>query len=107
MEIFYGSTKLEKLLTDYKKLVKKYGEQAAVNIIQRMNELNSADNLTLLPPAARVHPREPRNQALFSVDVLKHKHPLRLLFHAEGEFDLSNYKTIIKIRIDKIEQIHS
>ena len=107
MDVSYRSTKLEKLLNTGSELIKKYGEQAANKIIQRMQELDAAETLNDMPPAARTHPYEPKNNGKFSVDILKHKHSLRLLFYAEGEFDLLDKTTIKKIRIDKIIKIHS
>lgn len=107
MEISYRNSRLENLLNTGSELIKKYGKQAAENIVQRMQELDAAPTLSDLPPAIRPHPHEPKKDGKFTVDVLKHKHPLRLLFYAEGEFDLSDKTTIKKIRIDRIIKIHS
>lgn len=107
MEIRYKNTKIEKLINNEAKLQKKYGEQAKNKIKQRMQELDAAENLADMPPAAKTHPNEPKNKGKFSVDILKHQHSLRLLFYADGEFDLNNITSITIINIHEISKIHS
>jgi proteic killer suppression protein len=107
MKITYRTTKIKKLLTETKKLKKKYDDQVIKKIVQRMSELDAAETLDDLPPAARAHPREPKSSGMFQVDILKHQHPLRLLFSADGEYDLEDRKTIKAIVIEKIIKTHS
>ena len=106
MQISY-TKKWRKLLTDHKKLIKKYGIQAADKITQRLQDLDAAESLDEMPPAARAHPYEPKTEGLFSVDILKHKHPLRLIFWVQGECDFSNPSTIKQILIKDIRKTHS
>lgn len=107
MLITYRNQKLKKLLKNHTALVKKYGIQVAEKTMQRMNELDSAITLADLPPAVRPHPYQPKNLGKFSVDINKHKHPLRLLFYAVEPFDILDYSTIKNIKIDRIEKLHS
>lgn len=107
MNIGYKNSKLEKTISSHVLLQKQYGMEAAKKIIQRMQELDAARCLTDLPPAARAHPHEPKNKEIFSVDILKHKHSMRLLFVPVGEYDISDYSTITDIQIQEIIKIHS
>lgn len=104
MYITYASKKLKKLLTNKSKLQQKYGQQMAAIITQRMAEIDAADNLSLMPPAARVHPREPKDKGLFSVDILKHNHPTRLIIMATGSYDLAFNATIVSVEIQEINK---
>jgi proteic killer suppression protein len=107
MKIRYRTTKIKKLLTETKKLKKKYNDQVIRKIAQRMSELDAAETLDDLPPAARVHPREPKKYGMFQVDIMKHRHCLRLLFSADGDYDLSDRRTIKAVIIEKIIKTHS
>jgi proteic killer suppression protein len=107
MQILYKNRQLERLLTDFSALRKKYGGQAAEKIMQRISELDAAESLDDMPKSARTHPHKPTQMGKFSVDILKHKHPLRLLFYAEGDYKLEDRSTIKIIRIDEIAEIHS
>lgn len=104
MEIHYKTNKLEKLFADTKALVKKYGVQATAKISQRLKEFKAADCLADLPPAARAHPWDPKEDEVFSVDVLKHKHSTRMLIKPAGKkYDIKDYGTITEIEIQSIE----
>lgn len=107
MEISYKTKKLEKLLKNDSELIKKYGDKATNKIVQRMQELDAAENLSDMPPAARTHPYKPKNSGKFSVDILKHKHSLRLLFHAKETSDFLDRTNINKVEILEIVKIHS
>ena len=43
MQILYKNRQLERLLTDFSALRKKYGGQAAEKIMQRISELDAAE----------------------------------------------------------------
>ncbi len=107
MKISYKTKKLEKLLSDFSALRKKYGEEIARKIDQRLSELAAADNLSGLPRSARAHPLQPKSEARFSVDLSKHKHPTRLLFYADEEFDLEDYSSIKAVTIESVSKTHS
>lgn len=107
MKIYYKSTKLEKILTKEKKIIKNYGADVSDKIIQRINELNAAPCLLDLPPTARPHPYQPKSSEIFSIDISKHKKPRRLLFKPYGNYDIENYETITEIEIQTIKKIHS
>ena len=107
MQIHYKDSKIKKLLTDEWKMKKKFGEQATDKIIQRMQELDASENIMDLPPAARAHPHEPKHKEIFSVDILKHKHSMRLLIKPFGEYNITDYKTIKEIEIQNVIKIHS
>lgn len=79
MLISYKNKKLEKVLTDSKKLIKKYGDVQARLIAKRINEIKASNNLAILKslPQARLHELENNRKGQLSVDV---KHPYRLIF---------------------------
>lgn len=107
MKIYYKDNKIEKLLSDRKNLVKKFGDQAADKIIMRMQELDAANTLIDLPPQTRPHPHEPKSKEIFSIDILKHQHPLRMLIKPSDEYDIENYITIVAVEVQRITKIHS
>ena len=107
MKVSYRTTKLEKICQSKKKLVQTYGLQAADKIIGCIQTLNAADNMASLPPHLRPHPREPKSEEVFQIDVLKHKHSTRLLFTPTGEYDILYYATVENIEILSIEKTHS
>ena len=107
MKINYRTTKLEKICKSEKGLIKNFGAQAADKIIKCIQSLNAADNLEALPPQLRPHPREPKSEEVFQIDVLKHKHSTRLFFTPTGEYDILYYATIEEIEILSIEKTHS
>ena len=57
MQILYKNRQLEKLLTDFSALRKKYGGQAAEKIMQRISELDAAESLDDMPKSeiAEIH----------------------------------------------------
>lgn len=107
MIVKYKKKKLKKLMESRKMLIKKYGQQSAYKINQRVRELEAAECLEDLPPTARIHPYEPKEKGRFSIDILKHKHPIRMIIAAQGDFDLAHKKTIKRIQIEEIKKTHS
>lgn len=107
MQISYQNSKLEKTLSSDVLLLKKYGEQVTGRIIQRLQELDAADCLADLPPHIRPHPHEPKQEEIFSIDILKHKHSTRLLFRPVGTYNIEDYVTITSIQVIEIIKIHS
>ena len=57
MQILYKNRQLEKILTDFSALRKKYGGQAAEKIMQRISELDAAESLDDMPKSeiAEIH----------------------------------------------------
>lgn len=107
MKISYQTTKLEKLLHNSVSLKKKYGEQVAAKIVQCVQDLDASDCLRDVPRRLRAHPREPKQNEVFQVDVLKHKHPTRLLFKPLGDYEINDYATITSIELIEIVKTHS
>jgi len=107
MKISYKTTKLEKLLCDATALKKKFGDQVADKTIQCLQELDAAETLAMLPQRLRPHPREPKHEEIFQVDVLKHKHPARLYFRPIDDYDIEDYATITSIEVTEVKKTHS
>ena len=108
MQIHYKNKKIEKLLTSEEKLRKKFGKQVSEKVIQRMNEIDAAENLVvLIKLPARAHPHEPKKLEIFSIDILKHKHSTRLLIKPYGEYNIEDYLTIKEVEIQEITKNHS
>ena len=53
MKVTYKSKKLEKECSDYSLLVKSYGLQIAKKVIQRLNELESSSDLSVMRGSIR------------------------------------------------------
>ncbi len=70
MKIQYKTKKLEKTLTSDKELQKNYGVLAR-KIKKRINELTSAENLSVIEklPALRLHPHKGNNKDIWSIDI--------------------------------------
>lgn len=48
MQITYANGRLEKILTTYGKTKKQYGEQLAIKIHQRLDQISAADTIEIL-----------------------------------------------------------
>ncbi len=107
MKINYKNTKLEKLCMDEKKLAQTFGQQVAERIIECLQALDASTSLDKVPQRLRPHPREPKNQEVFQIDILKHKHSTRLFFTPAGTYDILDYATILEIEIIHIGKTHS
>ena len=107
MLVTYRTSKLQKTLVDHEALHKKYGERAAKKMVKRMTELDAAETLADMPPAARVHPYEPKKLKKFSVDILKHENPLRLMIEALEDYEDGDYSQIKEIKVLEIKKNHS
>lgn len=111
MIISFGSWKLEKILSDEKALIRRYGPEQAKKIQQRLFELLAAENLEALRtlPQIRAHELTGNRSGQISLDV---KQPFRLLvtpdyenppLKEDGGFD---WKKIRKVKILKVEDTH-
>lgn len=110
MEIRYRTKKLERTLTSDKGLSKAYG-RLAKKINQRIHQLKSADNLSVIAqlPALRLHPHIGKNKGVWSIDIQEN---WRILFKIDqdpiptledGGVDI---KKVSIIRIESITDPH-
>jgi proteic killer suppression protein len=104
MEISFKDEKLKKTLENHKLLQRKYGQEQAMKIVQRINELTAAENLYDITrlPQARLHSLSGNLKGCLAVDI---KHPYRLILNPNNG-DLSDYKSITKIQIKDIIDYH-
>ncbi len=107
MKILYNDTKLKELCESEKKLKQKFGQQVADRIIECIQALDASTSLAKVPQRLRPHPREPKHEQLFQIDVLKHKHSTRLFFAPAGTYDILDYTTIEEVEIIDIGKTHS
>ncbi len=111
MNIFFKTTKLEKIFNSEKELVKAYGQEKAAIIKKRMVFLRAANNLyqvPITPPYCR-HQLKGKYKGCFALIV---KHPFRLIFRPvndplpvldDGGIDL---KAVTSIEILGVEDYH-
>jgi plasmid maintenance system killer protein len=79
MKIYFRTSKLQKICSQEREMVKHFGSKNAGKLKQRLMELRAADTLadiSHLPPA-RCHELTGKDAGIFSVDV---EQPYRLLF---------------------------
>ena len=94
----YRSSKLESICTDYGVAQKMHGQNMAVVIHQRMNELLSADSIEFLVQYSigRCHRLKGDRKDFYAMDLV---HPYRLVF--------TRVDTVIYcVRIEAIEDYH-
>lgn len=100
MEILFKTSKMKKNCEDHKRLSRLYGPQQADQIIKRINEFLSAENLFDISklPQARLHPLSGNRQGAFAVDL---RHPKRIiLIPLNGE--TNDLKTITKVEMTDV-----
>ena len=104
MELSFANKRLQKLCEDSHELKRKYGSIQSSRIIQRINELLSAENLHDISklPQARLHFLKGEWKGCFAVDI---QHPYRLIGQP-GNGDISDFKTITKVVIIKVTDYH-
>ena len=78
MEITFRTKKLKKTCSTEKEVIKSHGLKRARRLMQRLMELNAADNLSQIPhtPPPRCHELSGNLKGTFSVNL---DHPWRLL----------------------------
>ena len=78
MQLSFKNTKLEKLLSSEKELIKKFGHDNGRRIMRKLSQLAGAENLEQfsLLPATRLHPLTNNRKGELSIDI---KHPYRLI----------------------------
>jgi len=101
MEIDFSHRKQQSYYESSKELVKKYGPKQASKIIQRINELQSAESLAEIKklPQTNLHSLHSNFEGCFAVNLL---HPYRMILLPIGECNLSDLSTIKKVRIMEI-----
>jgi len=69
-------------------------------IVQRINELKSADNLYDISklPQIRLHPLKGELLGLFSLDI---RHPYRIYIEPQNG-DIDELKTVTEVKVDRI-----
>lgn len=93
MEIHFAS-KADRLLSDKKKLIKKYGDKAAKTVDVVLSVLRAAANLEEVPniPPTRRHKLEGDLSGLWAIDISKN---YRLIIKPiDGEFELKKIRSI-------------
>lgn len=111
MESSFKTNKLAKHCNSYQNAVKMWGEPMAKKIIQRLNELRAANDLSVIShlPPPRLHELIGTRDDEYAVDLV---HPARLIFKvdqsslpmlADGGVDRS---MITSIMILEVEDYH-
>lgn len=79
MNIDFKSNKLRKCCNRYTEGVREWGERIAVKVVQRLNELRAAQDLSEISslPPPRLHCVDSIRNNCWAVDIV---HPMRLLF---------------------------
>lgn len=97
MEISFKNERLKKLCEDYQSLCKKYGDNQAEKIIQRIKELQAFENLydASKLPQIKLHPLKGNYSGCFAVSLIQ---PYRIIFEPQ-DGNVVDYKTITKIKI--------
>lgn len=107
MEVIGASPKIQKLLNDEKRLKRKYGQQRASKIYQRISEMKNADDLTEVStvPPTRLHKLEGGRKDQFSLDITGN---YRLIIEAydENEYLTTDRKRAVTIAIVEVVDYH-
>lgn len=101
MLISYRSSKEEQFYSCIKKLIQAHGERTARKIIQRINELDAANNALHLPKNARFHEHKGRRKGLYSLDLI---HPFRLIVIPTCSF--GSWQEIDSVQIYEVYNSH-
>lgn len=104
MDVQFKNSKMKKVFEDHKLLTREYGAQQSEEIIQRINEFTSAENLYDISkiPQARLHSLTGNLKDLWTVDI---KHPYRMLIELLNG-DPADLKTVTSIKIIEIKNYH-
>ena len=103
MKIHYKTRKLEKILTN-DRLIKRYYTSFHENLINRLFELQSVSNLSLIShnPPPRKHKLSGEYEGYWSIDVSKN---FRIIFTTYN-CNSDNEKDIKEIMIEEIKDTH-
>ena len=97
MIVRFKNKKEEDLYGSESALTGVFGARTARKIIQRINELQAADNPQNLPRNARFHEHNGKRKGLFSIDLV---HPFRLIV-----FPTCEYVTWVEITSIQIYEV--
>ncbi|MDO8573000.1 MAG: type II toxin-antitoxin system RelE/ParE family toxin [bacterium] len=104
MELSFKDKKLKKTCEDVTLLKRRYGNLQAELIVQRINELLSAESLFDISklPQVRLHPLKGKLKKCYALDI---KHPYRIIItYLNG--DSQDLKSISKVMIIEIIDYH-
>ena len=84
MVVTYKNKSLEKICTNFSKALRKYGEDIAQKLYQRLYEIRAAENVELMIQnhIGRCHRLEGNRNGQYSIDLAQ---PYRLVFTVSGE----------------------
>lgn len=104
MDVQFKNSKMKKVFENHKLLIREYGAQQSEEIIQRINEFTSAENLYDISkiPQTRLHSLAGNLDDLWAVDV---KYPYRMLIELLNG-DPTDLRTITSIKIIGIKNYH-
>lgn len=95
MQIEYKNNSIKKVCTVASVAAKKYGQDMADKIHQRIDEITAADSVEYMIQyhIGRCHPLRQNRQGQYAVDLV---HPMRLVFEKKGnEIQIANIIEII------------
>jgi proteic killer suppression protein len=104
MELSFKDKKFKKFCEDGTLLKRKYGDLQAELIIQRINELLSAESLFDISrlPQARLHSLKGKLKKCYALDI---KHPYRIVITCLNG-DAQDLRSITKVMIIEITDYH-
>lgn len=111
MDIEFKTNKLKRDCTEFDRTKKAYGQQRAVKIVQRLQEIQAAETLDVLSrvPGAGCHPLTGNRNGQFAVKLTGN---YRLIFEPVGDDKRLRPEGILlcakvtKVRIVKVEDYH-
>ena len=105
MKIRILDRKLNKIISDARKLQAEYGKRNAALIIQRYNELDNIPNLGMMVKCrvGRCHPLKGNYQGKYALDL---EHPLRMIIEPVFESESKDINEVVFVSIVKMEDYH-
>ena len=113
MYIVFKNKKLKEICSNFKSATIKFGEKNARKLIQRLNELNASENLSIFIklPQTGFHELKGNRKGQYAVNLIQ---PFRLIFMSdidENKFsrefpDIKHYEQITKIKILEVKDYH-
>ena len=84
MQLFFQNKRLEKLLSNQKELLKKFGPDNGRRLMRKLSQLAAADHLHQFStlPATRLHELTGNRKGQLSIDL---KHPYRLIIKPDND----------------------
>lgn len=104
MLLHYSDNKSEKILTNERLIIRKYGKLAE-KIMNRLSELRAAGCLEDIPPVPppRRHKLVGNMEGHWGIDISKN---FRIIIEPYGDFNIDDLSTITEITILQIEDYH-